>query len=121
MTKHPNQLFQRLVIDMRNLKKKKEIYPKQNQREINWNKYTQSKINDIKSILLFIKKSVDQVFIDIDFYKIGRPSINPKNLAKAILFCESVNLPERQAQGWLEIISPFLGINNPIAAELRGM
>ena len=110
MAKHPNQLFQRLVVDIRNLKKKKEIYPEQKQREINWNKYTLSKINDLKSILLFIRKSVDSIFIDGDFYKIGRPSINPKNLAKAILFCEAIGLPERQAQGWLEIISPFLGI-----------
>lgn len=110
MTKHPNQLFRRLVVDIRNPKKKKEIYPVQEQRKINWNKYTLSKINDIKSILLFIKKSVNQIFIDEDFYRIGRPSINPKNLVKAILFCEAVGLPERQAQGWLKIISPFLGI-----------
>ncbi len=110
MTKHPNQLFRRLVVDIRNPKKKKEIFPAQKQRKINWNKYTLSRINDIKSILLFIKKSVDQIFIDEDFYRIGRPSINPKNLVKAILFCEAIGLPERQAQGWLRIISPFLGI-----------
>lgn len=120
MTKHPNQLFQRLVVDMRNLKKKKEIYPEQNQREINWNKYTLSKINDIKSILLFIRKSVDRVFIDVDFCKIGRPSINPKNLAKAILFCEAIGLPERQAQGWLEIIGPFIGIYESLDDRVIG-
>ena len=120
MTKHPNQLFQRLVVDMRNLKKKKEIYPEQQNRKINWNKYTLSKINDIKSILIFIRKSVNEVFIDEDFSKVGRPSINPKNLAKANLFCETIGLPERQAQGWLEIISPFLGIYEFIDDRVLG-
>jgi transposase len=120
MTKHPNQLFQRLVVDMRNLKKKKEIYPEQEQREINWKKYTLSKINDLKSILIFIRKAVDKVFIDEEFRKIGRPSINPKNLAKAILFCEAIGLPERQAQGWLEILSPILGIYESLDDRVIG-
>ena len=120
MAKHPNQLFRRLVVEVRNIKKKKEIYPEQKHREINWNKYTLSKINDLKSILLFIRKSVNEVFIDEDFYKIGRPSINPKNLVKAILFCEAIGLPERQAQGWLEIISPFLGIYEKLDDRVIG-
>jgi len=110
MAKHPNVMFRRLVVDVRNLKEKKEIYPKQQQREINWNKYTLSKINDIKSILLFIRNSVDRIFIDEDFYKVGRPSVPQKVLAKAILFCEAIGLPERQAQGWLELMGGFLGI-----------
>jgi transposase len=120
MTKHPNIQFRRLIVDIRNPKKKKEIYPIQEHRKINWNKYTLSKINDLKSILLFIRKSVNQVFIDEDFYKIGRPSVNPKNLVKAILFCEAVGLPERQAQGWLEIISPFLGIYENLDDRVLG-
>ena len=120
MTKHPNQQFRKLVVEVRNLKKKKKMYPIQEQRKISWSEYTLAKINDIKSILLFIKKSVDQVFIDEDFYKIGRPSINPKNLVKAILFCEAIGLPERQAQGWLEIISPFLGIYESLDDRVIG-
>jgi len=120
MTKHPNQLFQRLVVDVRNLKKKKEIYPEQENRRIHWHEYTLSKINDLKSILLFIRKSVNKVFIDEDFDKIGRPSINPKNLTKAILFCEAIGLPERQAQGWLEIIGPFLGIYENLDDRVLG-
>ena len=107
MTKHPNQQFRRLVTQVRS---KKVKYPEQETRKIYWSEYTISKINDLKSILLFIKKSVNEVFIDEDFYKIGRPSVNPRCLAKAILFCEAVGIPERQAQGWLKIIGPFLGI-----------
>lgn len=107
MTKHPNVQFRQLVVDVRN---KTIKYPEQEQRKIKWNKYTLSKINDLKLILMFIRKSVDKIFIDEDFDKVGRPSINPRHLAKAILFCEAIGIPERQAQGWLEIISPFLGI-----------
>lgn len=110
MAKHPNVMFRRLVVDMQNPKKKKEIYPEQQQRKIHWHEYTLSKINDLKSILLFIRNSVDGVFIDEDFYKVGRPPVNPKVLAKAILFCEAIGLPERQAQGWLELMGGFLGI-----------
>ena len=117
MTKHPNQQFRQLVVDVRN---KTLEYPKQNHRETNWHNYTLSKINDIKSILLFIRKSVDQVFIEEDICKIGRPSVNPKSLAKAILFCEAVGIPERQAQGWLEIIDPFLGIREKLDDRVIG-
>ena len=107
MIRHPNQQFRQLVVNVRN---KTIEYPKQNHRKTHWHNYTLSKINDIKSVLLFIRKSVDQVFIDEDICKVGRPSVNPKSLAKAILFCEAVGIQERQAQGWLEIMGPFLGI-----------
>ena len=120
MTKHPNKEFRQLVVQVQNLKKKKEMYPVQKNRGIDWNKYTISKINDLKSILVFIKKSVDQTFVDVDFCKVGRPKINPKNLVKAILFCEAVGLPERQAQGWLEIFSPFLGIYESLDDRVIG-
>ena len=117
MTKHPNQQFRKLIVDVRN---KSFEYPKQDHRKTHWSNYNLSKINDIKSILVFIRKSVDNVFIDEDICKIGRPSINPKYLAKAILFCEAVGIPERQAQGWLEIMSPFLGIYEKLDDRVIG-
>ena len=117
MTKHPNQQFRQLVVDVRN---KTIEYPQQNHRKTHWHNYTLSKINDIKLILLFIRKSVDQVFIDEDICKIGRPSVNPKSLAKAILFCEAVGIPERQAQGWLEIMGLFLGIPEKLDDRVIG-
>ena len=113
-------MFRQLVVDVRNPKKKKEIYPEQQQREIHWNEYTLSKINDLKSTLLFIRTSIDRSFIDEDLYKIGRPSINPKVLAKAILFCEAIGLPERQAQGWLELMGRFLGIYETLDDRVIG-
>lgn len=120
MAKHPNIEFRKLVVKIRDPKKKKKLYLAQEQEEIHWHEYTLSKINDIKSILLFIKNSVDQVFIDEDFCKVGRPSVHPKVLAKAILFCEAVGLPERQAQGWLELVGGFLGIYEVIDDRVIG-
>ena len=117
MLRHPNKQFRQLVVDVRN---KNFKYPKQEHRKTYWHNYNLSKINDIKSILVFIRKSVDNVFIDEDFGKVGRPSINPRHLAKAILFCEAVGIPERQAQGWLEIMSPFLGIYEKLDDRVIG-
>jgi len=120
MTKHPNVEFRKLVVEIRNLKKKKEIYSSQEPRKIFWPEYNQSKIDDLKSVLLFIRKSVDNTFIDEDLGKVGRPPINPKNLTKAILFCEAVGLPERQAQGWLEMMKSFLGIYESLDDRVIG-
>ena len=43
--------------------------------------------------------------------KQGKPLTNPKSLAKAVLTCEALGLTERNAQGWLSILGPFLGID----------
>lgn len=115
--KYPNVIFRQLVVDVRN---KNLEYPEQEHRKTYWQNYTLSKINDIKSILVFIRKSVDSVFIDENFDKVGRPSINPKHLAKAILFCEAIGIPERQAQGWLEIMGLFMGIPEKLDDRVIG-
>ena len=117
MTKHPNQQFRKLVVDVRN---KNFKYPEQENRKTHWQNYNLSKINDIKSILVFIRKSVDSIFIDEDFDKVGRSSVNPRYLAKAILFCEAVGIPERQAQGWLEIMGLFMGIPEKLDDRVIG-
>ncbi len=117
MAKYPNQQFRKLVVDVRN---KNFKYSGQKHRKAFWPKYNLSKINDIKSILVFIKKSVDSVFIDESFDKVGRPSVNPRYLAKAILFCEAVGIPERQAQGWLEIMGLFMRIPEKLDDRVIG-
>ena len=117
MTKHPNQQFRKLVVDVRN---KNFKYPEQENRKTHWQNYNLSKINDIKSILVFIRKSVDSIFIVEDFDKVDRFSVNPRYLAKAILFCEAVGIPERQAQGWLEIMGLFMGIPEKLDDRVIG-
>jgi len=117
MTNHPNQQFRQLVVDVRN---KKIEYPEQEHRKTHWQNYNLSKINDIKSILVFIRDSVGSIFINEDFDKVGRPSVNPRHLAKAILFCEAVGIPERQAQGWLKIMGPFMGVYKKLDDRVIG-
>ena len=117
MTKYPNQQFRKLVVDVRN---KNFKYPEQENRKTHWQNYNLSKINDIKSILVFIRKSVDSIFIVEDFDNVGRSSVNPRYLAKAILFCEAVGIPERQAQGWLEIMGLFTEIPEKLDDRVIG-
>lgn len=119
MTKHPNQAFRRKIEMLRDPKKKKQFYKNQSLRKISWPEYNLSKINDIKETLIFIRKAVNKISINIS-RKVGRPSINPKNLVKAILFCEAIGLQEREAEGWLEIISPFLGITERLDDRVIG-
>jgi len=119
MAKHPNVEFRKLVVKIRNLKKKKEIYPPQEMRKIHWKEYTLSKINEFKVELDFIRNSVNE----IDFVKeknVGRPPINLRYLVKAILVCELFNCPERQAQGLLEVIGCYVGIHSILDDRVIG-
>ena len=111
MTKHPNVEFRKLVKELRDPEKKKEIYEAQEQRKISWPEYNLSKINEYKNDFKFIRESVNKIRFNQN-KTIGRPPVNKKVLVKAILVCESVGLPERQAQGFLEIVGPYLGIND---------
>ena len=119
MIKYPNELFRRKIEILRDKEKKKQIYKNQIQRKICWREYNSAKINDAKQILIFIRESVNKIYFETK-KSVGRPPINPKSLVKAILFCEAIGLPERQAQGWLEIVSPFLGIHENIDDRVLG-
>ena len=111
MTKHPNVEFRKLVVKVRDIKKKKEIYQSQEMRNIHWKEYTLSKINEFKTELDFIRESVNEIDF-IEEQNIGRPSTNLRYLVKAVLVCELFGCPERQAQGLLEIIGAYVGIHN---------
>ena len=107
MKKLPNKQFQLLVPKLR----EKEFYKNQEQRPIAWAEYTLAQIEDAKASLTFIRDAVDACHaLDLGG-QVGRPLTDPRSLAKAILFCELLGLPERQAQGWLELLGPFLGIH----------
>lgn len=111
MVKHPNKEFRKLVKKLRDPKKKKEIYKAQDPRAISWPEYNLSKINEYKNDFKFIRETVNNINFE-QKKTIGRPPTNKKTLVKAILVCEAIGLPERQAQGFLEIVGPFLGIND---------
>lgn len=108
--KLPTCEFQQLVPKLR----EKEFYKEQEQRLIAWSEYTLTQIEDATQSLTFIRDSVDICCSPNLEGQVGRPLTDPKNLAKAILFCEFLGLPERQAQGWLDLLGPFLGICEPL-------
>jgi transposase len=117
--KHPNVQFRKLVKEIRDPKKKKKLYQPREIRKINWEKYTLSKINEYKTSLDFIRNSVNELDF-IDAGNGGRPSTNLRYLVKAILVCELFGCPERQAQGLLEIIGPYLGIHDSVDDRVIG-
>ena len=110
MARLPNMEFQQTVILLKNKDAKKEIYPGEKQRKIVWPAYTSAQIQELKETLIFIRDSVDACSTLFTKRRIGRPLTNPKTLAKSILFCEFIGVPEREAQGWLELLGPFLGV-----------
>ena len=110
MKRLSHKQFQTLVPKLR----EKEFYKEQKQRPILWQEYTLAQIEDAKASLVFIRDSVDHCHSLNLEGQVGKPLTDPKVLAKAILLCELLGLPERQAQGWLEILGPFLGIYVPL-------
>jgi len=107
MSKLPNEEFRQLVCLMR----EKEFYEAEEIRPINWPKYNLAQIKEAKDTLNFIKMGVDEADSLLLKGKVGKPLTNPKSLVKSILICEALGLTERNAQGWLEILSPFVGID----------
>lgn len=116
---YPNREFRALVRYANEARKNKRIkfYDDKKPREINWNAYNLSQISDAKETLLFIKREVNKC--QDPPRKVGRPS-DHKALAKAILVCEALRFTERKAQGWLEIIGPFIGIYEKIDDRVIG-
>jgi transposase len=79
-------------------------------RKISWPEYNLSQVEDARETLLFIRDAVDAADNLVFHGKVGRPLTEPKDLAKAVLICEAISFTERSAEGWLDIIGPFVGI-----------
>lgn len=110
MTKLPNKKFRAMIPSLR----EKGFYEHEQTRRISWPEYNLSQISEAKDILDFIRESVDGCEYFLIKGKRGKPLTDSKVLAKAVLLCEFLGLTERQAQGWIEIISPFLGIHESL-------
>lgn len=108
--KLPNQDFRKLVKSTRDPKFKKEIYKAQEQRKIDWPAYNLSQIKQVKETLDFIREIVNSSYIPI----VRSNATNPKLLAKAILLSEMIQSPERESEGWTEILGPYIGIYEKI-------
>ena len=112
----PNKEFHQLVPKLR----EKGFYPSQEQREINWPIYNKNEIDNIIEVLDFISNIVDAIELPSIDGKTGRPLTNPHSLAKAILLCEELHLDERNAQGWLNILGPRIGITEHLDDRVIG-
>lgn len=107
MTKLPNKEFRQMVPTIR----EEGFYEHEEPRKISWPEYNLSQIEDAKETLEFIRDTVDEAE-ELSFKgKVGKPLTNPKALAKAVLVSEALSFTERNAQGWMSILSPFLGID----------
>lgn len=94
--------------------REKGFYKEQEHREIHWREYTLAQIEDAKATLIFIRDAVDSCH-SLDLVgQVGRPLTDQKSLAKAVLFCEALGIPERQAEGWIDLLGPFLGIHEHV-------
>lgn len=107
MPKLPNKEFRQMVPLLR----EKDFYEYEEPRPISWPEYNLSQIEDAEETLEFIRNKVDEAEYLSSNGKVGRPLTDPKALAKAVLACEAFGFTERGAQGWLHILSPFLGIH----------
>lgn len=106
MTRLPTKQFQKLVPKLR----KKGFYEHKELRPIFWSEYTLAQIEEAKETLRSIRNTVNMCHQLNTKGRVGRPLTDSKDLAKAILISEFLQLPERQAEGWLEIVAPFIGI-----------
>lgn len=106
----PNVEFRKLVTLFKEPKEKKKFYSAQKQREIDWPAYNLTQINQAKDSLSFIRESVNRCPVFKIDGKRGKPLTNPKALTKAVLICEAFGFTERSAEGWLDILGPFVGI-----------
>lgn len=106
----PNQDFRKLVKATRDPDFKKEIYEAQEPRKIDWPAYNLSQIKQVKETLNFIKEAVNLSYCP----KVRSNATNPRLLAKAILISEMIQSPERESEGWVEILGPYIGIHKKI-------
>jgi transposase len=101
-----NKAFRNLVPKLR----VKGFYKSQEKRLIHWKEYNLAQTSEV--IIL------DKITLLVDTFdaktakSFGRPSTNPKDLSKAILVAELLGLPERQAQGWINLLASKVGIKS---------
>jgi len=116
MKRLPTKEFQAMVPLLR----EKDFYETEEQRKISWPEYNQSQIDDAYETLCFIRNEVDKASYLNILGKTGKPLTDPKVLVKTILICEALGFTERESQGWMKILGPFLGIREVLDDRVIG-
>ena len=116
MTKLPNEEFRAMVPLLR----EEGFYEHEPIRKIHWPEYNEAQIREVKEALDFIREQVDCCkYLEVKG-KVGRPLTDPKILAKAILISEAFDFKERESQGWIKILGPYVGIEKEIDERVIG-
>ena len=116
MPKLPNTEFRQIVPLLR----EEGFYEHEEPRPVNWPHYTRSQVEEAKKVLEFIRDAVDESYLLVTKGKRGKPLTDPKVLAKAVLLSESLGFTERAAEGWMDIIGPFVGIRKHLDDRVVG-
>jgi len=116
MPKLPNKEFRKMVPLLR----EEGFYESEKEKKIFWPQYTLAQIDEARTRLMFIRDAVDECAYFELKGKTGRPLTDPKSLAKAVLVCESFGFTEREAEGWLEILGPYVGIRKKLDDKTIG-
>lgn len=116
MPKLPNEEFRQMVPLLR----EEGFYEHEPIRKIYWPEYNEAQIKDAKETLEFIRDKVDECGYLKVSAKTGRKLTDAKILAKTILVCEFLDFTEREAEGWLDIIGPFIGIHQHLDDRVIG-
>ncbi len=105
----PNVKFRKLVPKLRT----KDFYKSKEKRKINWKRYNCSQTEEAIKIIKEINFLVDNCETKT-INNLGRKGKDKKSLAKIILVSELMQLTERQAQGWINLIGNYFGLNKNI-------
>jgi transposase len=107
--KLPNEEFRKLVPKLR----EKGFYKSQKKRDIDWHKYNIAQTEEAIKLVDKINKLVDECYIE-RINPLGRKGVDPKILVKVILLCETLQLTERQAQGWIYLLRASTNLNSKL-------
>ncbi len=81
---------------------------------VDWSSYDGAQVNELKDMLSFVKKSVDEAVerlgFDNDSEGRGRPSYPADDLAKGVLLQQCFDVSNRVAAGFVELFKEKLGI-----------
>ena len=78
----------------------------------NWTAYSQARVNELRFVIKLIKENVDSVNLPPKPMQAGQPAKEASDLAKAVLLQQYMQVSERVAIGWIELLSPVLGITS---------
>ncbi len=97
-----------------------EFYECEPIRKIHWPEYNESQIREVTEALDFIREQVDCCkYLEVKG-KVGRKLTDPKILAKAVLISEAFGFKERESQGWIKLLGPYVGIDKEIDERVIG-